>query len=324
MGKAKAIQPIPEEQGWSGYVFLGGGYTKVKSNTVVGNDLIDGGNSTIADIFQAPGSEGAAHPLAGLELKYTLPRRNQIFLGGSLEDRLTLDFANQLGWRKQTESIGSFQLGFLFSALPVELWEDPYLAGEPRKAVDRDSQGVRFEWARIMGSSFDLLLQVRDNDLDSERSGTDPTLSCNAACQNLLNRNGDQYQARLSYRFILSPSHLLEPQLRLRREDRDGAAVSRDAWALQLAYSYLQPDWILVTNVVYGKSNFDEVNPLYGIHQDVETLAIDAAVLYTLPTESRRWQATGTLFWSEADSDITFHDNKLSQVALGFIYSFGG
>ena len=324
VGKVKAIEPIPEEQGWSGYVFLGGGYTTVKSNTVVGNDLIDGGNSTIANIFQAPDSEGAAHPLTGLEVKYTLPGHNQIFLGGSLEDRLTLDFANQLGWRKQTQSIGSFQFGLLFSVLPVELWEDPYLAGELRKAVDRDSQGVRFEWARIMGSSFDLRLQVRENELDSERSGTDPVLSCDSGCQRLLDRNGNQYQARLSYRFILSPKHLLEPQLRMRREDRDGAAVSRDAWAVQLAYSYLQPDWIFVANAVYGKSNYDEVNPLYGIRQDAETLAIDATVLYTLPTESRRWLATGTLFWSEADSDILFHDNKLSQTAFGVIYNFGG
>jgi hypothetical protein len=323
-GKAQAIEPISDERGWGGFVLLGAGYTQIKSNTVVGSDLIDGDdNDTVASIDQKPTRENVVHPLTGLEIKYPFSGRNQIFLGGSLEDRLTLDFATQLGWRKQTQSLGSFQLGVLFSAIPVEVWEDPYLAGQPRNAVDRDSQGVRFEWARIMGSSFDLLLQVRDNDLDSELSGTDPALGCAVDCQQLLDRNGDQYQARLSYRFTLAPGHLLEPQLRLRREDRDGAAVSRDAWGLRLSYAYLQPDWTFVANAVYGQSSYDEANPLYGVSQDADTIALDAVVLYTLPMQSRRWQATGSIFWSEADSDIAFHDNKLSQVALGMIYNFG-
>jgi len=321
---ANAIQPIPKKQGWSGYVLLGGGYTNVKSNVVVGNDLIDGGFDTVTSIVQKPDSEGAAHPLVGLEVKYTLPGRNQIFLGGSMEDRLTLDFANQLGWRKQTQSIGSFQLGALFSSIPVEVWQDPYLLGKPRKAIDRDSLGGRFEWGRIIGSSFDLLLQVRDNDLDSELSGSDPALGCDANCQQLLDRNGQQYQARLSYRFILSPKHIVEPKLRLRREDREGAAIARDAWELQLAYSYIEPNWIFVTNALYGTSSYDQANPLYGIRQDAETLSFDATVLYTLPTDDRRWLLTATLFWAESDSDIDFHDNKLSQVALVVIYNFGG
>jgi len=99
-------------------LLLGMGYTDVKSNTVAGNDLIDGGEETINSIFDKPGSSDVTHALAGTEIRYTLANRNQIFLGGSLEDRLTLDFANQLGWRKQTAAAGIFQLGFLFSAIP--------------------------------------------------------------------------------------------------------------------------------------------------------------------------------------------------------------
>ena len=322
-GAAYAVSPVSDQTGWSGYVFLGGGYTNVKSNTVAGNKLIEGGNETIGSIDDKPRTNDIVHALAGTEIRYTLANRNQIFFGGSLEDRLTLDIANQLGWRKQTATAGIFQLGLLFSVIPVEVWEDPYLAGTPREETDRDSQGARFEWGRIMGSQFDLLLQFRENDIDNELSGADPALNCDLACRSLLDREGTQYQARMSYTFRFPGGHIFRPQLRLRREDRDGKATARDAWALQLSYSYMQPSWMLVTNALYGQSRYDEANPLFGMRQDADTLALDATVLYNLPTESRRWQLTGSVFWSESDSKIRFHDNKLSQIFGGVIYNFG-
>ena len=163
---ALAVTPVSEQQGWSGHLILGAGYTDVESNTVAGNELIDGGRNTVGSIDDKPRSSDSTHAVAGAEIRYTLANRNQIFLGGSLEDQLTLDFATQLGWRKQTEKAGIFQVGLLFSGIPVEVWEDPYLAGSRRRETDRDSSGARFEWGRIMGSGFELTAQVRNIDLD--------------------------------------------------------------------------------------------------------------------------------------------------------------
>ncbi|MEP4148171.1 MAG: DUF2860 family protein [Halioglobus sp.] len=320
--QAQAQAQISDVEGWSGYLMLGAAYTDVKSNTVVGNDLIDGGSQTITSIYSSPQSNSDSHLLAGGELKYTLPNKNQVFLGGSLEDRLTLDFATQLGWRKQTDN-GTFQLGYLFSGIPVELWEDPYLAGEPRKETDRDSNGVRVEWNKVAGSQFDLQLQARRSDIDDESSGSDPALGCDQMCRKLLDRNGDQYMAKMSYTFSYAGGHYFRPELALRREDRDGDALSRDAWSLQLTYSYIMPRLLLVTNAIYGQSSYDKRNPLYDTHQDADTFGVDIAALYTLPIESKRWQLTGGAFWAESDSDITFHDNELSQVFVGMIYNFG-
>lgn len=321
---ATAIPPIPDEKGWSGFWMLGGGYTEVKSNTLVGNDIIDVGDDTISSITRGPQSDDTAHPVLGLELKYTLDGRNQIFLGSSLEDRLTMDFANQLGWRKQTDSAGSFQVSYLLSEPAPEVWEDPYLVGSSREEADRETNGLRFEWDNVLGSAFGFIVQSREIDIDKELSGTDPSLGCDVDCQTLLDRNGNQNVIRMWYRFILSPKHILEPQLRFRDEDRDGAAVARDAWAAQISYTYLSGPWIFVGNVLYGQSEYDRMNPLYDERQDADTLAIDGTLLYTLPTKSGRWQATGSLFIGESDSDIKFHDNELRQAAVGILYNFGG
>lgn len=321
---ALGIEEIPEQGGWSGFWLLGGGYTSVKSNTVVGNDIIDVGDDTVSSIFESPRSDDTVHPILGLDLKYTFGDRNQIFLGSSLEDRLTMDFANQLGWRKQTQSAGTFQIGYLLSEPAVEVWEDPYLVGTPRKETDREAGGIRFEWGNVLGSSFGFLIQTREIEIDNELSGTDPALGCDVQCQLLLDRDGDQNVVRLSYRYILSPQHIFEPQIRFRDEDRDGDAIARDAWAAQISYAYFNGPWVFVGNVLYGQSEYDKPNPLYGKRQDADTFAVDGTLLYTLPTASGRWQLTGSVFIGESDSDIKFHDNELSQLAVGVIYNFGG
>lgn len=318
-----ALTPIGEQQGWSGYVMAGVGNTDVKSNTVAGNEVIDGGKNIIGSINDNPRSTDTGHWIAGFEVNYTLENRNQVFLGSSLQDQLTMDFGSQLGWRWQTESAGIFQLGYLFTGVPAEVWEDPYEVGVKRKATERDSEGVRFVWDKIMGSAFEFTAQVRQIDVHRERSGSDSSLGCDPGCQSMLERSGDQYQLWLSYTFIQNGRHIFRPQLRYRQNDSDGNAMSRDAYALQLSYSYMLPRWIFVANAVYGESTYDRSNPLYGIKQDTETTAIDATVLYRLPIEGGRWQLLGSVFWGEADSDINFHDSELNQVLLGVIYNFG-
>jgi hypothetical protein len=318
-----ALTPISEEQGWSGYLMVGGGYSEITSNTVAGNDLIDGGLDTIQSIDDKAQAAYVSHAIAGTEVAYTLDNRNQLFVGSSLEDQLTMDYGSQVGWRKQTDQGDIFQLGYLFSGMPAEVWEDPYLVGTRRKATDRNTEGARFVWDRIMGTRFEFTAQYRELDLDRERSGSDPTLGCDERCQSLLDRDGDQYQMWLSYTLPLQGGHFLRPQLRYRQDDRDGSANSSDTYAFQLSYSYLSPSWIFIGNALYGESSFDRNNPLYGRKQDAESVVFDATLLYRLPIQGGRWQVFGSVFWGDADSDINFHDTEIEQFFLGVIYNFG-
>ena len=318
-----AITPIGQQKGVSGYLMAGIGTTDVKSNMVAGNDVVDGGIETVGSIYDSPRSTDGGHGIAGFELNYTLEDRNQIFIGSSLQDQLTMDFGSQIGWRKQTENAGIFQLGYLFTGVPAELWKDPYLTGVKRKATERDSNGVRFVWDRIMGSALEFTAQTREIDVHRERSGSDPSLDCDLRCQSLLERSGNQDQLWLSYMWNHNNRHLFRPQFRYIQNDMDGRAKRRDEYALQLSYSYILPRWVFVANLLYSESSFDRTNPLYGRKEDADTTAIDASVLYRLPVDGGRWQLLGGLFWGDLDSDIDFHDTRLNQVLLGVIYNFG-
>ncbi|MGI9290284.1 MAG: DUF2860 family protein, partial [Gammaproteobacteria bacterium] len=99
---ASALPEIPEEEGWSGFIGVGAGYLNFKSNTVAGSDVIDLDNDRLnaGDLTKSPSSRSTAIPAILGEVRWTLGRQNQLFLGTSEERALTLDGGTALGWRK--------------------------------------------------------------------------------------------------------------------------------------------------------------------------------------------------------------------------------
>lgn len=323
---AVAIEAIPETPGFRGFVILGAGYTDLKSNLVAGNGLIDIGKKTIASVNDSPASDSTFHPIFAGEVTYTFGNRWQAFLGTSLEDAVTLDAVAQVGARRDLGGAGIVQGGILFSGIPTEVWEDPYAEGVPRDETDRESPGLRLQWDRILGSAFEVTLSYRDISIDTERSGEGVTsVTCTAACQDLLRRDGNVYLMDVSYLFKLGEGrrHLLRPWVRYVIDDRDGAAVSNDAYRLQLSYAYMGQDVSVVSNLAVGGSSYDQPNPIFGEKTNATRFAIDSTLFYRLPTASERWQAVVTLLWGQDNSDVAFNDNEVLQVGLGALYRFG-
>jgi hypothetical protein len=323
---ASALEPIPDTPGWRGFVVLGAGYTELRSNFVAGNPLVSIGNREFDSLGARPKSDDTVHPIVTGELNYTFDTGWQVFFGTSLEDAVTLDGVTQLGARKDLGAAGIVQGGFLFSGVPTETWEDPYAEGVRRKETDRDSRGVRLRWDRVMASAFELTLTYRDISIDTERSGQGVlSVSCDAACQDLLRRDGDQYSLDVSYLYRLGPgrNHLLRPLLRYTIDERDGDAVAGDAYRLQLSYSYVTQAYMVVSNVAFGSTSNDARNPIFGVKTDSDRFAIDTTLFYRLPVTGGRWQAVASVLWAEDDSDVRFHDSELFMFSLGALYRFG-
>jgi hypothetical protein len=323
---AMAIEPIPSTPGWRGFVLAGVGFTDLTSNVVAGNGIVEIGDPTISSIFQRPQGDSTAHPVVTGEVNYTFASGWQAFFGTSLEDAVTLDGAGQLGLRREFGGAGTMQAGLLMSAVPVEVWSDPYAEGVRRETTDRGSQGLRLQWDRILGSAAQVTVSWRSIEIDRELSGTGVTsVACDADCVDLLRRDGDFLAVDASWLFRLGANrnHLLRPQLRYTVDDRDGEAISGDGWRAQLSYVYAAEPYTFVGNVAVGGRNYDEQNPLYGRRMDSDQAAVDLTLFYRLPTESGRWQAVGGLLWGEDDSDVDFHDSEATTVTLGLMYRFG-
>jgi len=313
---------IREEPGFHGNVLFGGGYMDIESNLIAGNGLIDANTRTISSIDQSPPSNDTVYPFVSGEVNYTFGDRWEAFFGGSIEDYLTLDLATRLGLRKQVEGVGVAGLSVLFSGLPAEVWEDPYLVGSPRRETDRDSTGFRFDWWRILDSGFFFQYSMREIDVDNELSGTDPALGLTADEIALLRRDGDNSRISLGYRWQSGRS-LWQPELTIGEDDRDGQAVSSDIESAQLTYSYFGDSWTIVGSGAFFRRDYDSANPVYDRKTDDDGYAFSASVFRRLAAGDGNWQAFLSLAYADSDSDVSFHDTTVTAANIGVAYFFG-
>lgn len=327
-----ALNDIPLQSGWSGYLGAGISYLDVESNTMAGNDFLDVGDKYIENVSDSPSSSDDLGPALLYELNYTFADQQQIFLGTSVEDNITLDSVVQLGWRKQTDAGDIFQVGVLASVLPQKVWADPYLTEENRDETDKDSKGFQFAWDRILGTMFEIQLTERHIEVDNEQSGrqyftnnpgdiNDPN-SDNFKIDSL-RREGDETKVQLAYLFKFSDRHSIRPLVGFLNFDADGHGEGYEAANLQLTYFFFGQDFDFTSTVNIGKSEFDDDNPIYEKKQDSDIRSIEASVIYDLPIGSGQWQVGTNILWGEIDSDIDFHDTEAFRVAATLIYNFG-
>ena len=318
---AAAIDPIPEEGGFSGRVNVGANWLRVKTNMAASTPFADLSSDRIDNIFDEPDSETNITPLFGGELRYTFAdTRTQVFLGSALIDRLRFDISTAAGVRKQWDETGIFEGAFLFSALPVEVWEDPYQTGEKRKETDRTANGGRLAWSRIYNSNFHATYSYRDIDIDDELSGA--SLPLTPARRDLLSREGDHHQAEILYTHQLAENQWIAPALQFDHYGLDGDAMSNDMYSLMLTHTFATEKWRLLTNLNYGYADYDEQNPIYLKTQDAHRYGVSTTLLY--PNFFNVENLTGIfgVAYLKENANIDFYDTEIIAVTVSTMYTF--
>jgi hypothetical protein len=319
-----ALDQIPSETGFSGAVLLGAGWVEAENNLVAGNTFADIGQKRVDTVFDDPESEDDVIPVFSGDLRYTVGKwRTQFFFGSDITDLVRFDFANLLGVRKQFDSLGILSIAAAVSNFPAEVWEDPYLAGVDRKKTDRDSQGLRFDWSRIFNSNFSVKVNYRDIDVDKERSGTDPALGLTDEGIRDLRRDGEKTTVNVEYLWKIGERQALIPEIFWIDDDRDGSAVTSEAFGGQLSWTYLGDPWTVVLTGAVFETSYDKRNPIYGKKADEDAYSLGATVFYKLPTDSGRWSIFGSAAYADSDSDIDFHDSTITLISGGVRFRFG-
>ncbi len=317
------LQSLPEESGVSGFVNLGAGVIRAKSNLIAGTSVGDIGHEIIPSINAQPDARTSGVPIINFEVAYTWgPKRTQVFFGNLLEDFLRFDFATQLGVRHQFRNKTILTAAFLFTSVPTEVWDDPYVANAPRRETDRTSNGGRLTLSRIGGSGFQLQYSQREDKLDLELSGR-TQLGLPPAQAALLDRNGDQKRLELAYFFPIGERNRLAPALWFTDFDLDGKAMANDLVELQITHLYFGERFNFVTNFSVGTADFDAVNPIYGIKRDDDRVGLSFAVFdKKLFGANAKWFGVLTVAGFKDDSNIDFYDTDIALLSLSAFRRF--
>jgi hypothetical protein len=314
-GMANALEPVPQESGFNGFIRPGVGYIRYKSNMVASFMGFDFSDDRANSLDKSPDAESSAIVMAPFSLGYTFAgTRTQLFLGTELSDLVRFDYSQQLGVKQDIGKFGLIQGGFLFSGIPVEVWEDPYVApNNTRNETDRNSLGGRLVWDRIFGIQLQLQYTYRDIDIDDEKSGE--FLGLVDYKRDLLDRNGDYHSGEILYRFDFLQRHRLVPAFVFTRNDLDGDAMANDTYDFQLTYAYRGDSIRITANGFYGEADYDDENPIYNKDQDDDRYGLQGTVYYKNPWGWRLFGSNPMNFYVsgayvEIDSNISFYDQQ--------------
>lgn len=322
---AHAFDSIPDESGFSGFVGFGLGNTTMKSNMVSGITTTDIGNDRIDDLNGSAESESKTSGFLNGAVQYTwADSKTQVFAGNSLENWLRYDFTSELGVRREFAGIGELSVSYLFSGMPTKVWKDPYLTNSDRKDSNRNSKGGQISWDKIMDSHFQIKLATRNIRIDNEKSG-DSVTALSPAERKTLSREGDVFYGEMLYKYALGNDHFLIPSVKMIRYDLGGDAMAADEYIFQLGHGWGNEQWQTVTNLVYGRSKHDKMNPIVefgGKKQEDDIYGASFNVFYSHPFGWKNWRAMGGIAAFRASSNIDFYDTNVASISAGMLYHF--
>jgi hypothetical protein len=310
---AAALDPIPQESGFSGFIRPGVGYLNYKSNMVasfLGFDLSDKKTDSLDD---SPDSQSTGLVLVPFSLEYTFAStRTQLFLGTDLTDLIRFDYTQQFGVK---QGIG----------IPAKVWKDPYVVDRNRDETSRTSNGGRLTWDRILGSGLQLRYTYRKIDISSEKSGDFLGLSNDD--KKLLERDGDRHIGEVAYRFNFAKRHTLAPAFIYTNDDRDGDAMKSDVYDFQLIYAYFGDTFSFTGNAFIGWADYDEKNPIYDKKQDDDRYGIQGTLYYKNPWDWRLFGSNPMNFFvgaafADTDSNIDFYDQEAAMITAGVFFKW--
>ncbi|BCS94800.1 hypothetical protein DSLASN_04320 [Desulfoluna limicola] len=328
---AHAIQPMPEQTGFSGFINVGAGVTNTESNMMAGNGMSDSGSKRIDSLTDSPSSDTNAMPVINFDLNYTFAdTRTQIFAGNRLEDLIRFDTSSVLGIRQELPDKSSVRVAYAFTSFPSSVWQDPYVTGVDRKKTDRTAEGLRLGYDKIMGSRLEAEFTWRKINIDTERSGEAQTqlapsnpYEITAEQAKLLDRNGSMYTGKLTYPFAFQQMrHIIIPTLEYTRQDLDGEAMAFKRYGMMLSYALNGPKFNVVTNIYCSRSDYDEENPIYGAVREDDILGASFSAFYKQFLGVPQMNLVGTIASYHSDSNIDFYDSRISMGTVSVMYRF--
>ncbi|MCU7940752.1 MAG: DUF2860 domain-containing protein [gamma proteobacterium symbiont of Bathyaustriella thionipta] len=320
-GLSYALDPIPSEDGFSGYINLGVAGIKGETNMIAGNSLGDVGQKNIDSLTDSPDSESDSMPLLNGEVTYTFAAsRTQIYFGNQLEDFIQFDFSTLLGVRHELADKSLIAVSYVFSSVPTEVWEDPYLTNQRRSKTDRESNGLRLEWDKIAGTDLGIQYTYRNIELDDELSGQ--SLGLTASDMDLLDREGKVHNMEFRYKFNMGNGHSLQPKFNYIDRDMDGQAMSSDEWVLGLTHIYNSEQYSFITNLDWADADFDKKNPIYNKTRNDNRLGGSFTVVYKKPFGIKDWNLLGSIAYYDSDSNIDFYNTNIKFFSVSALYRF--
>lgn len=323
--QAKLLKPLPKESGFNGFVLTGVNYTNFASNIVAGNSLTNISHDSSNGLYDNPSYESDISPVFTGELNYTFASvGTQIYLGNELEDVVKYDLSTQLGIRQSLSYGGVAKVAVLTSGrLPTYVYSDPFNTDSATK-TDRNTKGVRLGWDNIVNTGINVELTRKHIDVENDKSGellfSEEAITAQEKA--LLSREGSLSSLKVGYLWVADKQHFFEPELIYDEINKDGEALSHHRYGASLSYLYIRNKFMLVSQIVYTYSKYNEINPVWDLTSvgDASNFGVSIVGSYANPFGWDDISLMGSIAYANADSNINFYDADVVTMFAGVLF----
>jgi len=297
---------------FSGEFGLNTGMMSVESNlNTESNQILEG------DINRKGDSENMAllFPVGVIEYNFG---KQQLFAGMSRDDIASGDFVMAFGYRNQIVEGTVLSLSYVPTLSAAEVWQDPYLTGTKRSVTDSESEGYRIQLTPSSGKGFSLDLGYGTNEVENELSGS----SLSNEERSILRRSGDSRYLNVGYQFPLNSTMFLSPTVTYIDHNADGRAMSFQSYAASLGLINQFGHHALSVNVDYAESDYDAINPVFGLKQSDSSYGAFVAYEYASLFNVDYLSFISFAGMSQTNSNIDFFDASLLAFSVGLNLKF--
>jgi hypothetical protein len=306
---AFALDPIPDETGFSGTFGLGAAGGSVESNFLAEIWGIELSKEDINQ-YDSPNDTTIIIPSFDFRVNYVFSnKKTMVHLGDAVENSIDFSTNTALGIRHDFSALGSIELAALLPTPGVKVYEDPYLLGEDRDDTDRDSTGGQITWDQMFGTGLELIASTRDIDIEDERSGN--SLGLSGADKDLLDREGDVHRVELGYMFG-GADLKVRPHAAWIDRDLDGDAMAQDGYELGVTLLYHGNGYTWLNRLAYQDLDGDKENPIFNKANDADVYSFASELAIPEPFGWEKWYTTVGVSWGENQADIDFNDSSVA------------
>lgn len=292
---------------FSGEILFATLYTHSDSNLYTEGNPNLGEDSNRGD----DGDKAIFTPLGILNFDFGEDRDHRLYMGTSRDDLSVGTLAFEFGYQKQLDSGTTFDLAYLPTVIPGEVWTNPYDVNESRQKTDVDGGAVRMKLSNLAQTNISLDMAYAYADVEEDHVPDE-----------LLERDSKAYFIKAQYLSMLSPQSGINYGLSYTFHDAEGKANQHNRYAVEASYFFVSSSYALAVTGNYAHSDYRADNPIFDRTRSDNSYRLFIAYEYKDLGSWENWSVATFTGTRKNDSNIDFFTHREWLLSASLNYAF--
>lgn len=257
------------------------------------------------------GDQVIVTPLGILNFDFGEDRDHRLYMGTSRDDLSVGTLAFEFGYQTKLDSGTTFDLAYLPTVIPGEVWSNPYDFDNARVKTDVNGGAVRMKLSNISQSNLSLDMAYAYAEVDEDHVPYE-----------LLERDSQAYYIKAQYLSMLNVQSGINYGLSYTFHDAEGKANQHNRYALEASYFFVSSSYGLAITGNYAHSDYRTDSPVFNKTRADNSYKLFVAYEYKDLGSWDNWSVATFMGTRKNNSNIDFFTHREWLLSVSLNYTF--